>query len=212
MAEFPAMPLWTDAYLGDTTHLTTIEHGAYLLLLMIAWRGDGSLPVESKILARYAKVTMGQWRRMETTLRAFFEVENGRLIQKRLRDEFNVVRQRRESQAANGRASALKRKGRHSTKREPNVNQLSTPTPTPTTLAKANGASANSDKVFWDAAVAYLGAGKRSVIGKWCKTYGQPETARAITAAQIERAVDPIAYITAALRSGGGDYGGVPIC
>jgi hypothetical protein len=87
-----------------------------------------------------------------------------------------------------------------------------TETETDIPLAKANGHSPPSDKVFWDSAVAYLGAGKRSVIGKWCKTYGQPETARAITAAQIERAVDPVAYITAALRSGGDDYGGVPIC
>ena len=43
MAEFPALPLWTDAYLGDTTHLTTIEHGAYLLLLMTAWRTADAL-------------------------------------------------------------------------------------------------------------------------------------------------------------------------
>lgn len=32
MAEFPALPLWTDAYIGDTAHLTNEEHGVYLRL------------------------------------------------------------------------------------------------------------------------------------------------------------------------------------
>jgi hypothetical protein len=41
LAEFPALPLFTDAYLGDTTHLSTFEHGAYLLLLIVSWRTPG---------------------------------------------------------------------------------------------------------------------------------------------------------------------------
>ena len=38
MATFPALPLWTDAYLSDTDHLTFEEHGVYLRLLMMIWR------------------------------------------------------------------------------------------------------------------------------------------------------------------------------
>ena len=38
MADFPALPFFTDAYLGDTQHLTLEEHGAYQKLLYIAWR------------------------------------------------------------------------------------------------------------------------------------------------------------------------------
>ena len=53
MAQFPVLPLWTDAYLGDTTHLTTIEHGAYMLLLMVSWRSpDCRLPDDDAMLAR----------------------------------------------------------------------------------------------------------------------------------------------------------------
>ena len=64
MAEFPALPLWTDAYLADTTHLSTIEHGAYLLLLMTAWRTkECCLPDDDKLLSRYARLTAAQWRR-----------------------------------------------------------------------------------------------------------------------------------------------------
>ena len=44
MAEAPIMPFATDAYIGDTTHLTTIEHGAYLLLLFAMWRTAGGSP------------------------------------------------------------------------------------------------------------------------------------------------------------------------
>ena len=132
MAEFPAMPLWTDAYLGDTRHLTTFEHGAYLLLLMVAWRSpEGMLPDDDKLLSRYAGCTRAQWARIAPQIRAFFHAENGQLLQSRLNDERNAVRRKRESQAANGRASALKNKERHSTKRPLNGTQASTPIPLP---------------------------------------------------------------------------------
>lgn len=71
------------------------------------------------------------------------------------------------------------------------------------TLSKDSGASADSDKVFWDGAKAYLAGYSKNpgaLIGKWCRDYGKPETARAIGAAQIDRAVDPIPYIERVLR------------
>jgi hypothetical protein len=49
MAEFPALPLWTDAYLGDTRHLSQSEHGAYLLLLITAWRTPNCSPTAASI-------------------------------------------------------------------------------------------------------------------------------------------------------------------
>lgn len=53
MAEFPALPLFTDAYLADTLDLTTQEHGIYLVMLMIAWRRrDCSLPDDMAWLKR----------------------------------------------------------------------------------------------------------------------------------------------------------------
>lgn len=157
MAEFPAMPLWTDAYLGDTRHLSTFEHGAYLLLLIVAWRSpDGALPDDDRLLARYAGCTRGQWAKIGPTIRAFFNVENGQLLQSRLIDERKVVKSRRESQIANGRLSALKRKERHSAKRckseHANGNEALTPLPlTLPTSSNELDLSSNDDSASGDA-------------------------------------------------------------
>jgi len=71
-------------------------------------------------------------------------------------------------------------------------------------LDKSNGQTFVSppdpDKAFWELATGYLGPSKRSVIGKWVKDYGRGETARAIAAAQVERAVDPVPYVERCLR------------
>lgn len=209
MAEFPALPLWTDAYLGDTTHLTTIEHGAYLLLLMTAWRTrECRLPDDDKLLARYARCNAGQWKRLRPILAPFFTIENGHWRQSRLTDEAAAVRQKKDRAAANGRASALKRQGRHSTKRDAPLNEATNEASTRIQLNQSqnhiplsndNGAPADSDKQFWDSAKGFIG--KPSLIGKWVSEHGKAETARAITAAQIERAVDPVAYVQGYFRS-----------
>lgn len=73
-----------------------------------------------------------------------------------------------------------------------------TDTETEVPLAKANGPQSESDKQFWDSAKAYIG--KPSLVGKWVRDHGKTETANAITAAQLERAVDPPAYVERILR------------
>jgi len=108
MAEFPYFPLWTDAYLGDTTHLTTIEHGAYLLLLISMWRTqDKSLPNDDARLAKYVRLTPGQWKRIKPEVMRFFEVDGDVIFQGRLRDEAAIVKRRsnRQSHAAKARWS-----------------------------------------------------------------------------------------------------------
>ena len=116
MAEFPSMPLWTDAYLSDTRKLTTIMHGAYLLLLMTAWRAKShDLPDDDKILAQEAGLSAAQWLRIKPAIKEFYRVENGRWYNDRLLDEIEAVRRITKQRSDAGKASALKRKHRDST-------------------------------------------------------------------------------------------------
>ena len=133
MAQFPSLPLWTDAYLGDTTHLTTLEHGAYLLLLMAAWRSkECCLPNDDKMLARYCRLSPAQWKRIKPVIMAFFDDENGVLIQQRLRDEISFVKQKSKSQSQNAKARWLKTNETTDATALPRESQRNAPTPTPT--------------------------------------------------------------------------------
>lgn len=144
MAEFPALPLWTDAYLGDTMHLDATEHGAYLLLLISAWRSESTtLPNDDRLLARYARCTPKTWARIRPIIAEFFTVSDSTWAQLRLSEEKFIVTQKRDAAAANGRLSALKRKKRHSTKRptereqsdQLNGNEATNGSPTPTPIS-----------------------------------------------------------------------------
>jgi uncharacterized protein YdaU (DUF1376 family) len=65
------MPLYVGDYLGDTGHLTTTQHGAYLLLMMHYWR-KGSLPDEDKQLAAITKLSLKGWLECRETMQMFF--------------------------------------------------------------------------------------------------------------------------------------------
>lgn len=146
MAEYPALPLFTDAYLADTRHLTTAQHGAYMLMLMTAWRApDCSLPDDDVFLARICGMDKRTWASNKIVLLAFWQrTSDAKLFQKRLKDERNYVEGKRNKNVAAGNASALKRKNRHSTgvttKPQPKTNQ-----PTPTPIVVSSGDKSPSD-------------------------------------------------------------------
>lgn len=221
MAEFPALPLFTDAYLGDTTHLSTFEHGAYLLLLIVSWRSPGGcLPDDDALLARYTRMTRDKWRKTRPILAPFFTVENGYWHQARLQDELQHLQSRREQQSNAGKASAaaksLKRANRGSTPvRKPlqrNGNGDATPIPTPSSVDKSTAADAapidhDPVKELFDLGVTILTAAgtpdkqARSLIGKWRKAKGDAAVLTALLDCRARAVTEPVEWIEARFRT-----------
>lgn len=203
----PYMPLYVADYMADTAHLSTVEHGAYLLLIMTYWQRGEKLPNDDRKLARIAGLGPREWARVREVISEFFQVDCSGWFHSRIETELHNLRAKSLKKRNGGLARA---KQMHSNCSAPA--QLIVDTDTSIPLAKAKGGDAaqsspsvqavesDSGKAFWDAAKAYLGPRRAAMIGKWVKTYGQPETAKAITAAQIERAVDPVPYIERVLR------------
>jgi uncharacterized protein YdaU (DUF1376 family) len=67
----PWMPLYVGDYLGDTGHLTTAQHGAYLLLMMHYWR-KGELPDDDRQLSKITKLPLRTWGGYRPVLQNFF--------------------------------------------------------------------------------------------------------------------------------------------
>ena len=102
MSSAPSMPLFPDAYLADTTHLSTEEHGAYFLLLMAMWRRSGSVPNDDKDLARIVGLTVSKWLKIKARLMPFLTIENDEISQKRLKKEWKYVHEKRQKNSKNG--------------------------------------------------------------------------------------------------------------
>lgn len=67
----PYMKMYWGDYLGDTAHLTAIQHGGYLLLIAHYWR-TGSLPTDEQKLARITRMSVKEWKRHGSTIMEFF--------------------------------------------------------------------------------------------------------------------------------------------
>jgi uncharacterized protein YdaU (DUF1376 family) len=72
----PWMPLYIGDYLGDTGHLTTTQHGAYLLLMMQYWR-KGGLPDDDKQLSKITKMPLKIWVEYRPVIQDFFHEVDG---------------------------------------------------------------------------------------------------------------------------------------
>jgi uncharacterized protein YdaU (DUF1376 family) len=105
MSAVPYMKFYIGDYLGDTQHLTALQHGAYLLLIMAYWQRRGPLPNDDDKLARIARCTSAEWERCKSDVLAFFEEREGVLYHHRIDRELDGV-----AEVSEKRKSAAHRK------------------------------------------------------------------------------------------------------
>lgn len=113
MSKAPAMPLFVDAYMADTMHLTEAEDGVYMRLLMCMWRMEGRLPDDDARLSRFVRVSKGKWvKTYRPVMEDFFTIADGFWSQKRLTKEWEHVAEKveknRQNGAKGGRPKSLK--------------------------------------------------------------------------------------------------------
>jgi uncharacterized protein YdaU (DUF1376 family) len=83
------MPVFIGDYLADTMHLSTEQHGAYLLLLFHLWR-RGTLQDDDAALAQITGLGRNAWSQARPVLAEFFQIHaglwrHGRVERERLR-------------------------------------------------------------------------------------------------------------------------------
>ena len=98
----PWMPLYVADYLADTSHLTTLEHGAYLLLLMHYWR-VGKLPANAEQLARVCRLQKDEFAAVKTTLGALFDTSGDSWKHLRVESELQKTAEISEKRSISGR-------------------------------------------------------------------------------------------------------------
>lgn len=152
MAEFPALPLFTDAFIGDTTHLNAAQTGAYLMLMMIAWRlPECALPNDDEKLARWARMDNRTWKRQKSTVMEFWKLgDDARWRQGRLSDERHYVEVKSKSNSQAAKVRWLKNNNTDNANASTMQCERNAPTPTPTPISKNKKEYTSDFLKFWE--------------------------------------------------------------
>jgi len=218
MSQFPSLPLFTDAFLADTGHLNAQETGAYLLLLMMAWRSPGCrIPDDDARMARWARVDLRTWRRIKSAVMEFWALEDGFWTQKRLSKEREIVSKRAEVARQNGvhggRPKSLENNDTGNPAGSSRVTQKKAPNPNPISKEEyvAKATSQNETEYrdardeLWRRGLPILSriTGKpadklRSLVGDYVKRAEDDASLvlHLIDKAAADKVIEPIAWIT----------------
>lgn len=154
MSQAPSMPMYWDAYLADTTHLTTEEHGAYLLLLAAMWRRNGWVPDDDRDNARILGLTAARWKRTKARLASLLVFKDGQITQKNLLKIWEKTQEKieknRENGARGGRPKASENKAVAKAKGSVSDNPNETiPEPEPH-ISRSSSSARGADELFLD--------------------------------------------------------------
>lgn len=96
------MPVFPDALVADTMHLSAEEFGCYCLILFATWRNNGRAYSDEYDLAHICRIPIRRWRsHMRDRLAPFFTLEHGKWVQQRLTKEWAKAERKAEASRQN---------------------------------------------------------------------------------------------------------------
>ena len=98
------MKLYIGDYLGDTQHLSCLEHGAYILLIMAYWQNGGPLENDPKLLRRLTRTSPKEFQKSSKNVLKMFKSVDGKLVHKRV--DLEISKRAQVSTAARDSVSA----------------------------------------------------------------------------------------------------------
>lgn len=98
----PWMKFFVGDYIADTPHLTCMEHGGYLLLIMHAWTHDGALPSDHNVLRKIIKMPPAAWAQSKDTILGFFYLDGDVYRHRRVDKELSQADQIKVERATSG--------------------------------------------------------------------------------------------------------------
>jgi uncharacterized protein YdaU (DUF1376 family) len=105
------MPVYIGDYLADTMHLSTEQHGAYLLLLFHLWR-RGSLQDDDVVLAQISGLSTSAWTAGRAVLAEFFQIHDGLWQHRRVERERIRVATKQKANSSRAKSGATSRWGK----------------------------------------------------------------------------------------------------
>jgi len=103
-------PFYVGDFLADTSHLSTVEVGAYVLLICHYWR-TGPLPTDETRLRNICRLSRHNFSKSKAVILKFFVLENEKYLHKRIDKEISkaneITKKNTESGKRGGLASAM---------------------------------------------------------------------------------------------------------
>jgi len=104
MPSTPYMKLYIGDYLGDTQHLSCLEHGAYMLLIMAYWQAGGPITSDPIVLRRITKTDKKEYKNWHENVLKMFDERDSMLVHKRI--DLEIAKRAQVSEASTNAAKA----------------------------------------------------------------------------------------------------------
>jgi uncharacterized protein YdaU (DUF1376 family) len=156
--------IWYPRYVGDyhrdTMHLSTLQHGAYCLLIDAYWINQGPLPDNDQQFANITKMSLSDWSAIRSVISKFFTQEGSELSKcpvwrhKRVEIEIEKARKQKDAKSLAAKNTNLKRWGNvshsdsHSDSLTVSHEGRSSPSPSPSTMLTHSADRPGLEEVF----------------------------------------------------------------
>ena len=168
MSTVPYFQFYPSDYLADTGHLTTEQHGAYLLLLMTAWARGGRLPNDAKKLARIARVSTRRWHLVGEDVMSFFDVDGGDIVSRRMEEDYQKAVSKSAKRSASGVKGAAAKHLKTKNQALANASGLLKHSPEPELKREAKASPKKATRIPDDWVLS-------RELGEWALSQGLPE-------------------------------------